>query len=201
MVSRPLVSGTLAGWILGDPGVGFLVGGILEGAHLGGLPVGGARIAEPGPAAIPGVVAAVHLGGAPGLAVGCGLGAVWSLVGGATIVWQRRLNGLVIGEPDAGAANARSLVLRHWGCVGMDAVRGTMLVGAGIEIARLVARLGGGGWPLAEGSTIGVLLLPGAFAAGTLARRWSAGSGALRRGALLFAGGVVAGWTLVAVIG
>ena len=52
MISRPLVAGTLAGWWLGDPAVGLEVGAILELFHLAGVPAGGSRVPESGPATV-----------------------------------------------------------------------------------------------------------------------------------------------------
>ena len=46
MVSRPLVCGLLAGWVLGDPATGLLVGALLELYLLVSFPSGGARFPE-----------------------------------------------------------------------------------------------------------------------------------------------------------
>jgi len=203
MISRPLVSGTLAGWILGDPATGLIVGGTLEAAHLGELPAGGTRLPEPGPAAVPAVAAAVQLGGVGGIAAGLALGAGWSLLGGATVIGQRRLNGrMTLGIEEEGAA-ARTVALRHWGCIALDALRGCLVTGAGLIAAATVVGWMGDGQgsfgQLAPGR-VGegefglqvlppVLLLPGALAAGALLRGWSP---SLRRAALFIAG-LVAG--------
>lgn len=40
MVSRPLVAGGLAGWVLGDPGAGLATGSLVELLWMGGVPVG-----------------------------------------------------------------------------------------------------------------------------------------------------------------
>lgn len=214
MISRPLVSGTLAGWILGDPVTGLIVGGILEAAHLGELPAGGSRLPEPGPAAVPAVAAAVQLGGPGGIAAGLALGAALSLLGGATVIGQRRLNGrMTLGIEEKGAA-ARTVAIRHWGCIALDALRGCLVTGGGLVLAAAVVAWignspggvrefdpGGGGWPggglgageFGPGVLLPVLLLPGALAAGALLRGWSP---SLRRAAFFVAGvvgGVVAG--------
>jgi len=198
MVSRPLVSGTLAGWILGDPVTGLVVGGILEAAHLGELPAGGTRLPEPGPAAVPAVAAALHLGGAGGIAAGLALGAGWSLLGGVTVIGQRRLNGRITRGIEENGTSARSVAVRHWGCIALDALRGTLLTGAGLVMASagstwLSTTEGGraGAAPVGLGPSVLLpfLLLPGALAAGALLRSWSP---TLRR-TVLFVAGLVAG--------
>jgi len=43
MISRPLVAGVLTGWMVGDPVLGLLIGGILEVYFISIFPVGGAE--------------------------------------------------------------------------------------------------------------------------------------------------------------
>jgi mannose/fructose/N-acetylgalactosamine-specific phosphotransferase system component IIC len=192
MISRPLVSGILAGAALGDAQAGLVVGGVLEAAHLGGLPVGGARLPDPGPAAVPGVAAAVAIGGAAGLAAGALLGAVWSLLGGATVPLQRRWNGAITRPIDEGRSSARGLALRHWACIALDGMRGAVLTAAGLLVAALLEReVDAAWWRLGGAETVALLLLPGALTSGALLRAWAFP----RRRALLFllgaAGGIV----------
>ena len=52
MISRPLVAGTLTGWWLGDPALGLEIGAILELFHLAGVPAGGSRVPDTGPASV-----------------------------------------------------------------------------------------------------------------------------------------------------
>lgn len=195
MVSRPLVAGTLAGWILGEPETGLAVGAILETAHLADLPAGAARILEPGPAAVPGAAAAVLLGGTGGWAVGAALGVFWAFVGGATMVWLRRLNGALVAPLTDPAATTRTLILRHWACIGADAARGVLLTGAGLVLAALLPASLADSWGPGDGWSLALLLLPGALGFGILLRRWSGGASALRR-TLVLAGGVAVGATL-----
>jgi mannose/fructose/N-acetylgalactosamine-specific phosphotransferase system component IIC len=174
MISRPIVSGTIAGWILGDPSTGLLLGGVLEAAHLGGLPVGGARLPDPGPAAIPAVVAASGIGGPGGLAFGVGLGVIWGLLGGASIPVQRRLNGAIIRGVEEGRTSYRELAARHWACVCADGLRGGILTASGIWFAVWVTQSGWADrWSLGAFETTALLLLPGALAGGALLRAWS----------------------------
>ncbi|MEX1256080.1 MAG: PTS sugar transporter subunit IIC [Gemmatimonadota bacterium] len=197
MISRPLVSGTLAGWVLGDPQTGLLLGGVLEAVHLGGLPMGGARLPEPGPAAIPGVVVAVSLGGSPGLAAGAALGTVWGLLGGGSISLLRRANGRITRPVDEGRSDYRALSLRHWACIALDGTRGAVLTAVGIGMGTaLSTRLGGAWWPLGTPDTVALLLLPGALAGGALLRSWSFP----RRRALFFLIGALGGVALAVIL-
>ncbi len=120
MLSRPLVSATLGGWLCGDTASGLLVGVLLECFALETMPFGASRYPEWGPAA----VAAGAMAAVPGnaelvartlpMAVLCGLCA--AMVGGQTLVWLRRFN-LSVAERyrDALAAgDATALVSVHW---------------------------------------------------------------------------------------
>ena len=64
MISRPLVAGTLAGWWLGDPGLGLEIGAILELFYIAGVPAGGSRVPETGSASVVAVAVAVRRGDA-----------------------------------------------------------------------------------------------------------------------------------------
>lgn len=76
MLARPLVAGTVAGAILGDPLAGGTVGAILELFALDVLPIGGVRYPDYGVGA---VAAAATAAGAPG-ALGTGLAVCTGLV-------------------------------------------------------------------------------------------------------------------------
>jgi mannose/fructose/N-acetylgalactosamine-specific phosphotransferase system component IIC len=52
MTARPLVSGLIGGWLMGNPAVGLLVGAVLELFALETLPVGAARYPDWGPPAV-----------------------------------------------------------------------------------------------------------------------------------------------------
>lgn len=185
MLSRPLVSGTLAGWILGDPASGLLVGALLEGLDLGGVPAGGARLPEFGPGAVPAAFAAIALGGPGGLASGLALGVLWSLLGRATMDIQRRANGMLMAGAEHGAFVPRVLALRHWICVGLDGLRGAVLAGLGILAVSVLPAGLSELWPLGRAGTAALLLLPAALAAGSHLRSLRT---PLSRGALLVVG-------------
>jgi PTS system mannose-specific IIC component len=90
--SRPLVAGTGAGVLLGDPVAGLGVGAVMEMFALDVLPIGATRYPDLGIAAIAGVVLAAGrpLPGMLGLAVGLGL--LVALVSGPMIERVRRAN-------------------------------------------------------------------------------------------------------------
>ncbi len=196
MISRPLVSGTLAGWILGDPATGLLAGALLEGMDLGGVPAGGARLPEPGPAAVPAVLAAVELGGGGGLALGLGIGVVWSRVGGSSMELQRRLNGVVTRGIEEGRITPRGIAVRHWSCLGLDGCRGMVLTALGIASVWALPSSLPEIWPLERGPTAALFVLPAAYSAGSLLRSWRS---PLHRGALFLAG-LIGGSFLAALL-
>ncbi len=187
MVSRPLVTGTLAGAVLGDPATGLLVGALVELLHLGALPVGGARLPEPGPATIPGVAAAVGVGGAPGLLLAVVWGVVGSGLGGQSVSLHRSGNEARTRGLGTGGWTFPRLARAHWSCLAMDAVRGVVLVAGGLLALRVAALL-----PLADRvpdpALVGAAaVVGGAFALGRLAGGTTGGSPG-RRTLLLLAG-------------
>ncbi|HEX9582636.1 MAG TPA: PTS sugar transporter subunit IIC [Gemmatimonadales bacterium] len=91
MIARPLVAGTVAGWILGDVASGAAVGVILELFALDLLPVGAARYPDYGVGAVGAAYAAT---GAPdtlswGLATLLGLGMAYAGQTGIHLVRRR----------------------------------------------------------------------------------------------------------------
>ena len=184
LISRPLVSGTLAGWCTGTPAEGLMIGALLEGYHLADLPIGGARLPEPGPAAGPAVLLAARLGGPGGLALGVALGVLGSLAGGATVRGQRRLNSWIMRPPEIGRLSGPALSRRHWSCIGADALRSLLLTGCGLAAALAVPDGLAARWPLRE-TTWMLLAAPALLVGGTLLRRWRRVPNA---GAMLIAG-------------
>jgi mannose/fructose/N-acetylgalactosamine-specific phosphotransferase system component IIC len=140
MVSRPLVSGTVAGAIAGDPAAGVLVGMVLELYALEVVPVGGARYPDFGPAAVAGTVAVV---GAPAGEIGPGIaiGLLVAYLGDWSIVGLRRWNtGRVRAAATAlDAGDLRTISRVQLGGIVGDGVRSALLTGAGLGLA-LAAR-------------------------------------------------------------
>jgi PTS system mannose-specific IIC component len=93
MLSRPLVAGTIAGAIVGDPGGGLMMGVILEFFAFEVLPVGAARYPDYGLGA---VAAVAVVAGSPSVlstGLGGGLGLAVAYVGGVGAHLARIMNG------------------------------------------------------------------------------------------------------------
>src|SRR3954467_845844 len=105
MISRPLVAGTVAGWILGDFEAGLRMGVLFELFALDVLPVGAVRYPDYGPATIAAVAVAA---GAPnwGLVLGmsAALGLVLAVLGGWSLQIVRRWNARAIQRSSAALA-------------------------------------------------------------------------------------------------
>lgn len=187
MISRPLVTGTLAGALLGDPRTGFQVGLLLEIAHLGAVPIGGARVPEPGPAAIPGTAVAVLVGGGAGIALGVATGMILSVVGGASMLVQRRVNGRITHGLEEGLVSPRGLGSRLLAALALEGARGAGLTLGGLLLVWALAPWLAAAWPLEETGSWVVLLVLLAYPAGVLA--WGLGARWKRLG-LLLAGGI-----------
>lgn len=201
MLARPLVAASLTGWILGDPAAGLVVGALLEVLFLSSFPVGGARFPEGGPAGVVAAVAAVEGAGSAsvtgaGVALGVGLGAVWSLLGGWSVTLLRRLNERFVAVPDDGLLPPRRVVVGHVGALLLDFLRGAGLTALGLAGARLLAPLGSAAWPLSGGETIIVLAIVGGLSVGGLI---AVLDGWRRRRRILLSGlalGAITGWLL-----
>ncbi len=142
MIARPLVAGTVAGVLVGDPAAGAVMGAVFELFALEVLPVGGVRYPDYG---IGAVAAAALLAGTPGvlgfgLAVAVGLGV--AALGQEGIHVVRRLNAadvrrwrdrLEAGDPSA----LRAVHLRG---LARDAVRALLLTVVGLVAAGVVGR-------------------------------------------------------------
>lgn len=195
MVSRPLVAGTLAGWVLGVPGLGFAVGAILEIYLLVSFPVGGSRFPEGAPATVIAVATAAASSLPGALALGIAAGLVWGQLGGLSISWLRSLNARM--APDAESATSPGRVVAiHLTGIAADFVRGLLVTASGLVAGRLLVAGLASSWPLDGMGTRGLLLLGGMVSLGILVRSFG---GLQRRGGLLAvgaAGGLLAGWLL-----
>lgn len=194
MVARPLVSATLTGAVLGDPGAGLLAGAILEVLFLPAFPVGGARFPEGAPA---GIVAAagtaVDPGGA-GLATGVAFGTLWGLVGGWSVTVLRRLNERFAAAPEKGALPARKVTAAHLGSLALDFARGAGLTALGLVTLAVAGPVVGDLWPFDGPGTLLALGTGAALSAGGLL---TAFGGWRRRRTAITAGvslGAIVGW-------
>ncbi len=188
MVSRPLVAGVLAGWALGDPALGLLVGGILEFYFLPVFPVGGGEFPEGGPPTVVAVAAAVALPGPGGLALGALLGLLWSRLGTASTLVLRRVNGRLVADPGREEVAPARIVGAQLAALGLDFAPGGLLTLLGLVVGGGLANVLSGTWPLGGAATVGVLALGASVPAGALLRAL----GGWRKRGILFAGGLMA---------
>lgn len=143
MISRPLVAGTVAGWLVGDVEAGLRIGVLFELFALDVLPVGAARYPDYGPA----TVAAVALGaGAPwelSLGLSVALGLVLAVLGGWSLQIVRRWNARAIQRRAAALAAGESSAIRRlqYSALLRDAARGFTLTLLGIVAASIIKDL------------------------------------------------------------
>lgn len=195
LFSRPLVSGLLAGLILGDPGAALPVSLVLEMYQLSSVPAGGTRFPEGGLAAVPAVTVAVGVGGGGGMLLGLAFGFLWAELGGRSIVSLRRANGRRMAALDAPGTTAALVTRLHLACLGWDLVRGLVLTltGLGLAVVMVIwAHPGRSSGRLEDGLLLLLLVPPISVCLGMLQPD-------LRRMIFLglgVAAGVVVGWVL-----
>jgi len=189
MISRPVVAGTLTGWILGDPMLGFGLGALLEVYLLVEFPVGGARFPEGAPAAVIAVAAATvsPLPGAEALGVAVAL--IWGQLGALTVTRLRTFNQRLAPDEARAEVGARRVVVSQLLGILLDFCRGGVLTLTGVLVARGVVSAFASSWPLDASATRGLLLLGGVVSLGILL----SGFGGLKRRSSLFATGAAAG--------
>jgi mannose/fructose/N-acetylgalactosamine-specific phosphotransferase system component IIC len=196
MISRPLVAGTVAGWLVGDVEAGLRIGALLELFALDVLPIGAVRYPDYGPATIVAVALGANAPWELGLGVSVGLALVLAVTGGWTLQVVRRSNARAIQRRAAALAAGESGAIRRlqYGGLLRDAARGAVLTAAGLLAAWVLGR-----WmPLDRPTAVGLTLI--AIGSGLAA----AAAGAVRsagRGARLkwLVAGAAAG-TLLAVL-
>jgi mannose/fructose/N-acetylgalactosamine-specific phosphotransferase system component IIC len=196
MVSRPLVAGVLTGWIVGDPLIGLLVGGILEVYFIAVFPVGGAEFPEGGPPTVVAVAAGAALAGPGGVAVGVFFGFIWSRVCALSVRGLRRLAGRFVPEPARHAVTPARVVWTHLAIIGLDFSRAAFLTLLGLGLGRGITPHLEGVWPLAMAGTLGILAVGACVPAGAFVRSLG---GWKRRGVLFgvgILGGVLGSWWL-----
>ncbi|HKI95719.1 MAG TPA: PTS sugar transporter subunit IIC [Gemmatimonadales bacterium] len=195
MIARPLVAGTVAGALAGDPLAGALVGVLLELFALEILPVGAARYPDYGPAAVAGAATAAGVPTILGLGLAGLVGLVMAFTGEWSILVLRRRNTADVrrnaGRLDVGDPAAVRGV--HARCIARDALRALLLTAVGLVLAALVHR-----WAFLSVRTsvlllavlVGVALSTGAAGALRLAH-------GQRRASLWFLAGLAVGIVLV----
>lgn len=143
MISRPLVAGTIAGMILGDPTAGVVMGTILELFALEVLPVGAARYPDYGLGAVAAVATASGAPGILGTGIGVGVGLVIAYAGGVGVHWVRVLNGADVkrNEELLASGDARAISAVHLRGLGRDALRCVAVLAIGMLAAIAVRQL------------------------------------------------------------
>lgn len=164
MISRPIVAGSLAGALLGEPASGIWAGGLLEIFSLRQLPIGASRVWDTGPAAVVAAMAAASAGGPAALLVGSAYGIVIAWLGGWSVHGLRHLNaGLVAGNPGAISTPSR-LALRHVAALGIDFLRAAVLTLVGVALFAWLMRLPEDGGPKIGGESLATYVVLGAAA-------------------------------------
>jgi mannose/fructose/N-acetylgalactosamine-specific phosphotransferase system component IIC len=167
MLSRPLVAGTLAGWLLGDAGAGLAVGAVLELYLLVSFPTGGARFPEGSTATVVAAGTAAAIGGPGALPLGVALGLLWGHLAGATVTLLRRVNARLVPGPETAASDVH-LTRAHGVAVVLDFVRGTLVTGSGLAVGRLALGPAATAWPLGREDSMALVLVGGVVSAGIL---------------------------------
>lgn len=188
MISRPLIAGAITGWMVGDPVLGLLIGGILEVYFVSVFPVGGAEFPEGGPPTLVAVATGATLPGPGGVALGVFLGFLLSRLGASSIQFLRKINGRLVPDPSRHEVTPSRIVGAHLGAVALDFFRGTALSISGLVVGGWLAGRIGHAWPIGMPGTlvllsIGACIPAGAFI-GTL--------GGWRRKGILFGAGLMA---------
>ncbi len=137
MVARPLVAGTVAGLVVGEPVTGLVAGVLFELFQFDVLPVGASRYPEYGPATVAAVAAAHGAVEPAGLALGALVGLATALVGGLSLGLVRRLNTVAVraaaSRLEGGDPHAIARV--HGGGVARDAARALLVTAGGLLLA------------------------------------------------------------------
>jgi mannose/fructose/N-acetylgalactosamine-specific phosphotransferase system component IIC len=196
MISRPLVAGTVAGWLAGDLEAGLRMGVLFELFALDVLPVGAVRYPDYGPAT---VVAAALAAGTPwelSLGVGAALGLVLAVLGGWSLQIVRRWNARAIQRKAAALSAGESSAIRRlqYGGILRDAVRGLILTLLGLVFASTIVESVRVDRPTAVALTL--VAMGAALSAGANGAFRSSGRGVRLRWLL---GGLAVG-TLIAVL-
>lgn len=144
MISRPLVAGTVAGWLVGDIEAGLRVGVLLELFALDVLPVGAVRYPDYGPATVAAVVLAAGTPWKLGLGLAVAFGLVLAVAGGWSLLVVRRWNSKAIQRRAAALAAGESSAIRRlqYGGLLRDALRGFVLTLLGLVLASVIKHAG-----------------------------------------------------------
>lgn len=188
MISRPIVAGTLTGWLAGSPTTGLAVGAILELFLLVSIPMGGARFPDGSAAAVVAVACAAPFDGPGAIPLSVAVGLVWGQVAGITITTQRHLNTRLV--TDGGAATTASRVrIGHLTAIAADFLRAAIVAVVGVVLGRLAVGAVVADWPLEAGPSMALVLVGGSVSLGILLHDL----GGLRQKGLWLAAGLLLG--------
>jgi len=195
MISRPLVAGVLTGWMVGDPLLGLLIGGILEIYFISIFPVGGAEFPEGGPPTLVAVAIGAAISGPAGVALGALLGFLLSPLSAFSVRILRKINGRLVPDPSRREVTSSRIVWAHLGGLVLDFSRGCLLSLVGLVTGQWVANAASEAWPLEMPGTLALLAIGASIPAGAFLRSMG---GWRRRGVLLGAG--LAGFLLASLV-
>jgi mannose/fructose/N-acetylgalactosamine-specific phosphotransferase system component IIC len=188
MVSRPIVAGTLAGWLAGSAATGIAVGAILELYLLVSIPMGGARFPDGSAATVVAVACATSFDGPGAVPLSVAVGLVWGQVAGATITTQRQLNSCLVPESGELVTPARVRV-GHLMAIAADFIRAAGVTAVGVVLGRLAVGGVVTAWPLASGPSTALVLVGGSVSLGIFLNDL----GGLRQKGLWLAAGMLLG--------
>ena len=169
--------------------MGLEIGAILELFHLAGVPAGGSRVPETGPASVVAVAVAMSAGGPAGLALGLVAGLVVSELGGMTVGLQRHAVGRLFGRIDAGSVTALKITAAHLSSVLLDFVRGAVVTAAAVVVGSWLSGVLASRWPLPYETTAALILVGASVHLGALLK----GFGGWKSRHAVFLIGLVAG--------
>lgn len=191
LLARPLVAGTIAGLLLGQPALGLTVGSALELFALEVLPVGASRYPDHGPGAV-GAVLAVALMPVHELWRGVVVGLLLAMAGAQSLLWMRRGSARMASGATAALQALEPGVLGRlqWSGFRRDLLRSAWLAASGLLIGWGVAAIppSPAGWSRTLNAVAlgagAAAALNGAFRSGGWGRRTVALGAGLLAGAL-----------------
>ncbi len=137
MFARPLVAGTVAGVVLGDPLAGATVGGILELFALDVLPIGAARYPDYGVGAVAAAATAANAPGALSIGIAVCVGLFVAYVGerGMRIVRMGNTTDVRRLRDQLDAGEVRAVVAMHTRGFFRDTLRSLVVTALGLMLA------------------------------------------------------------------
>lgn len=190
MFSRPLVAGSLTGWLTGDFAFGLQVGALLELYLLVAFPTGGSSFPEGSTAAVVAVASAALAGVGVAVPLSVAAGLLWGHVAGASITVMRKVHGRLIPEPEDTDASAGRITRAHATAMALDFLRGVTMTLAGVVVGPPVLARMSAAWPMEPSESLSLVLVGAAVSGGVLLRSF----GGFRRRKYLFVAGVVLGF-------